>query len=308
LKDLPDAWKKTFDKYGINEVDWDVMRKSLTEHEGINYIDSDKLYASNREAGAKFIAMLHEETRIAIPEPGIEVRAITTQGAALGSYERESISYLTGLKSFTLVSTLNTLRGIGLDNRVLNRKTMAIKHLAFTSIMGAVGVQAMQIASGKDLMDINSTEFLVRATLKGGGFGALGDLSEMFSGDKEKMALTIAGPGLAFLFETFEMLHDGAVVASNTGDKDFDKKLDKFLGKLARFSKKITPGTNLWYAKLAAERFFWDQLEMAANPGANKSYKRYEKRLQKRTGQNLWWPKGTKSPERAPRIADDSDK
>jgi hypothetical protein len=43
-----------------------------------------------------------------------------------------------------------------------------------------------------------------------------------------------------------------------------------------RFAQQITPGNTLWWTKLATQRLLWDQLQAAADPEFENSFRRME--------------------------------
>jgi len=62
------------------------------------------------------------------------------------------------------------------------------------------------------------------------------------------------------------------------------------------------PGASLWQIRLLIERIFVDTLQEWADPEFNKSVRKKENKLRKRTGQEYWWGAGDKKPERSPEI------
>jgi hypothetical protein len=115
------------------------------------------------------------------------------------------------------------------------------------------------------------------------------------------MLSALGGPVALFVVESMGLINNGIPVV--TGDKE----LDAYLSEIARFAETHTPGSNLWYSKLMAQRYFWDQLQLMADPKTAKRYKKYEKRLEKESGQEFYWPRGKTQPKRTPRIAEDKD-
>ena len=71
---------------------------------------------------------------------------------------------------------------------------------------------------------------------------------------------------------------------------------------LVRFAGKYTPGSSLWYARLALERGVLDQLNIMADRKAKSKMGRTVKRYKKQYGQNYWWKPGNLSPARSPNL------
>ena len=82
---------------------------------------------------------------------------------------------------------------------------------------------------------------------------------------------------------------------ADDGDANFGRDF-------ARFVRRYTPGSSLWYARLAADRLMWDQLQALLDPKAATAWRRMEQRAQKDFGQRFWWRPGQTAPNRAPAI------
>jgi hypothetical protein len=65
------------------------------------------------------------------------------------------------------------------------------------------------------------------------------------------------------------------------------------------FLRRYTPGTSLWYTRLAIERNFFDQIQMLVDPGYEESWKARERGRVER-GSPSWWSPGETAPGRAP--------
>src|SRR5438094_1465431 len=63
--------------------------------------------------------------------------------------------------------------------------------------------------------------------------------------------------------------------------------------KVGRFASKYAPGGNLFYSRLAVQRLLWDQLQQAADPDANQSFRRIMQSARKDYGTEFWWRPGT---------------
>jgi len=71
---------------------------------------------------------------------------------------------------------------------------------------------------------------------------------------------------------------------------------------LAQHMKAWTPGSSLWYSKLATDRLIFDNIQMMIDPDYRSSFSRYERRMKKDFGQTFWWGPGDSAPERGPRL------
>ena len=71
---------------------------------------------------------------------------------------------------------------------------------------------------------------------------------------------------------------------------------------LAAHLKAWTPGSSLWYSKLATDRLIFDRIQMMIDPDYRSSFARYERRMKKDFGQTFWWGPGDRLPERGPKL------
>ena len=70
-----------------------------------------------------------------------------------------------------------------------------------------------------------------------------------------------------------------------------------FGSEFTNFIQRYTPGTSLWYMRLAYERLIIDTLEKLLNPNFSRDQRRKENALYKRTGQEYWWSPGELLPQ-----------
>ena len=89
FENLPEKILNGFKVHAVTKADWNQMRPHTFLEEGVEYLDPLKM---PKKTGVKFVAMINAEARKAVPEPGAEVAAIMTGGAAPGTLGRESRS------------------------------------------------------------------------------------------------------------------------------------------------------------------------------------------------------------------------
>jgi hypothetical protein len=65
--------------------------------------------------------------------------------------------------------------------------------------------------------------------------------------------------------------------------------------------KQETPGSSLWYSRLAFERLVADQLQEEIDPKYRQSWRATEARARQQK-QGFWWEPGETSPTRAPKV------
>jgi hypothetical protein len=103
------------------------------------------------------------------------------------------------------------------------------------------------------------------------------------------MAKTATGPVVNFIDDAVQ-LTIGNVMQLASGEKSNAGK------ELAAFIQRYTPGSTLWYTRLAFERLIIDTLERLINPDFDADNRRKERNLKNRTGQEYWWSPGEITP------------
>jgi hypothetical protein len=129
-------------------------------------------------------------------------------------------------------------------------------------------------------------DFYAQAMFKGGGLGIFGDLIQHVNSKDWRDFLTQnAGP-------VFSAVQDvGNVVLS----KNHAKALSQAI-------KNNTPGSTLWYAKLAFQREIIDQMQAMIDPHYRDSAAKMERSAQQHaTG--YWWKPFATEPQRAPQLS-----
>ena len=206
------------------------------------------------------------------------------------------------LRSFALyknfsVTVLNThiARGLALDGVSAKGRYLG-GFIVTATLMGALAMQAKEIAKGRDPVPMDTPEFWGAAMLQGGGLGIFGDF--MFSQTNRfggGLAETVAGPVVG-LANDLRNLTVGNVFQLAQGE-------DANVGReMIDFASRYTPGSSMWYLRLGLERLVTDQVRMMADPDAPARMRRLERRYMNERGQEYWWRPGQTSPDRAPNL------
>lgn len=294
---LPDGIRKTLESYEIDPHQWSVLKGYLKEDRGATFIDIGKLVNYDLDTTAKLMGMIHEETRLAVPESGLETIAISTLGARAGSGAQTIGRLVSNLKSFTISNTLNQLRRMFFDPKVINKTNYAVQLSLLGMFWGGVATDLKELANGKDLPDHTSYDFFVKSARNGFLGLGFGDIVLQLQGsDPIKQWGNYVSAPAALAIST---------IASGTGFiKDlFGDEAGEAIGKAVEDLSSI-PGSNLWYTKLILRRLFWDQLAEMADPGKARDWQKYQRRMKSDTGQEYWWRPGQASPDRLPGVAD----
>ncbi len=284
--DLDETLLAAFNEYGIERADWDAFRRTKTvRHKNAQFADLTK--------GDKFARMVLTETDYAVPTPDARVQAITTGGLARNSIEGQAWRSAMMLKSFpiTLINThwYRAASSVTRGNRVAYMGAM----LATTSVMGAIAMQAKDIAAGREPRPLNedtAVPFLLAAVAQGGGLGIFGDFvfadQNRFGGG---LSATALGPTGELLDKTIGLTL-GNIQQAVKGEET------NVLGEAAQFVKRYSP--TIWQVEVAKGAMF-DQLSLMADPDYEKRLRRIRRNRMKEYGQDYWWRPGEALPEAA---------
>jgi hypothetical protein len=197
-------------------------------------------------------------------------------------------------KNFS-VTVLNThiARGLALDG--VSAKGRYLGGFVVTAtLMGALAMQLKEISKGRDPVEMDTPEFWGAAMLQGGGLGIFGDF--LFSNRNRfggGLAETVGGPVVGAANDILN-LTAGNIFQLVQGE-------DMNLGReMIDFASRYTPGSSMWYTRLAMERLVTDQVRMMLDPDAPARMRRLERRYMNERGQEYWWRPGQTSPDRAP--------
>ena len=72
---------------------------------------------------------------------------------------------------------------------------------------------------------------------------------------------------------------------------------------VVNLARRYTPGSTLWYGRLALDRLVWDQLQDLLDPEAATLWRRQERKQRRDYGTAPWWGRGETAPGRAPDFA-----
>ena len=288
-------------RYKITPDEWELIRatKPIT-HKGAKYWSIENLMKRSDidvKEKNKLVTKVHEmimgELDHAVLMPDFRSQAIATLGArrgGMGELTRTVAMY----KSFpVLMITKQLYRGAAQHG--LGSKTAYIAQLSIgLMVMGAIALQAKEIARGKNPRDMTEPKFWAAAHLQGGGLGIFGDfLHSEQSRFGSSFTKTLAGPGFG-LIDDLTKLSLGNIQELLSG-KDTNISAD-----MIQFLRRYTPGTSIWYLRALYERTILDQLQKLADPKAYKRFRNQMKSRRRDYGQEYWWKPGSITPESAP--------
>jgi len=292
---LEPAFRRFLDRNRIDAPAWERLR-ALPPQDimGGKFFDSS-LAATNRDAQALFEGILHERA-FAVLEPDARIRALTTGGVASGTLVGEMARNVALFKSFSMTMIATHMMRLAtqdasIGSRLLNAAWFFGLHIA----AGAAVVQARQIITGKDPIDMHSPKFWYQSAVQGGGLGFYGDLiANVADGGDRSFASQLAGPVVG-------LGDDIARLARSTVSKEYAGQHGGTVGQAIDLLHRNAPGSNLWFSRLATDRLIWDNLHKAIDPNYAASFARVRDRQIKAYGQQYWFGPGDTVPQRPPR-------
>lgn len=289
---LDDALRRTLERYGFDATEWDRMRASpKTEAGALDPV------AMDRDLGDRLLELLQQESEYAVPSGTIRSRSLligdSRAGTIGGEFRRSSAMFMSfgatlpilhGYRIAQLVRSGAGARGAG----------YALALFLTASLGGALALQSKQLAAGRDPREMKSKEFWGAAALQGGGVGIWGDFLfadvNRFGGSAP---MTAGGPGVQALNDLRDLTIGNLLELIQEGETDLPKDL-------VQFGKRYTPGSNIWYLRLAWERYAEDRLTELADPEAAAAFRRRSRYYERNYGQKYWWRPGEAAPDRAP--------
>lgn len=301
--ELSEPMRNALKRAGLDSDEWNIIRKAkLTDIDGVEFLASEAIQGLNIPQPqrdnllGKYMGMILQESDIAVPTPDARVRAITSlgtqKGTLIGELTRTGIMF----KSFpvTLVTT-HMYRGM-LQADKLDRLSYLGAMFVGTTAIGALALQAKDIAKGKNPRDMSDPKFLAAAAAQGGGLGILGDF---FFSDQNRfggsVVSSLTGPAVG-LVEDAAKLTIGNIQQAVKGEDT------NAAGESIKFITNYLPGGSLWYIRLAVERAIFDQLALAVDPKMARKFKKKIRRQRKDYGSDFWWEPGKAKPEGAPKL------
>jgi hypothetical protein len=286
FNDLDDGLRRAMQTYGITVNDWNRFRKTpLVEFKGATFADM------TQAGGKKFHQMIMSETDFAVPTPDAKVRAITTGGLQRGTISGEAWRSAFLIKSFPITIATTHFYRTAIQATMGQKIGYGAALLATTTVFGGIALQARDIAAGRDPRPMNNPEFFAAALQQGGGLGLMGDFifsdTNRFGGG---IAETIVGP-VGELADTGLKFTHGNIRELIQGEETH------ILGESIDIVERYTP--SIWQIHMFKSSFF-DQLEMMADPDAEKKYRRLMRKRAVEYNQDYWWRPGEPLPRRAP--------
>ena len=296
FSNLNKALKNCLERYNISPEEWLTLKKIdskiTNDFGGAKYLDLIKLAKENQSLADKISNMIFTERDFAVIDSNARTRAIMLQGHKRGTFMGEALRYMSMYKTFPVtvlthhISRLIDINGVG------SKLGYAGGLFAAMTMSGYFTVQAKLLVSGKKPAKADNWNTWVDSMLAGGALGVMGDIffgetRGNFVGDK---LLATAGPGFSLAKDTYDLTVGNVLKAANP------RKKSNFAGDAALFFKRYAAGTNLWYTRLATERYLTDKLQLLADKKTRERFANRERSQRYRYGRGYWWKPGQNKP------------
>lgn len=307
LDDLPPALRGALQRAGLTDAEWRAFTDASTLYKAGN----GATFASpmwwreatdlpRRQADLifdKVQGVIEEQMEYAVPTQSLLARSFVDPAAydmPPGSIPYELMKSGTMFKSFAMSFTTNQVRRIMAQPTVGGRILYGMDMAAGATVMGMFALQLSEIAKGNDPLDMTDPKTWPKAALKGGGFGIVGDLvatgATSWGGGFESYA---SGPIPQLMGDAYDLAFKNAWELATGQETNFVKEF-------ADAGKRYTPGGQLAPIGPAIDRLFWDSLQKALDPDAQKELNRRATARENRDGNAEWWMPGSALPDRAP--------
>lgn len=288
---LNDGLKRVFRRYGIDEKDWAIVKKSeFDDIDGAKYLNLRTLAKEDLDVARKFQNMIFTERDFAVIDSNARTRTFMVGGSKAGTFWGEARRYFAMYKTFPITMLTHHLtRMINTDMGVSKAGYAAALFLPMT-LAGALTVQAKNAVNGKKMQPMDNWKFWAAAATQGGAAGIIGDfLFAEESRTGNSLVATAVGP-IGSLAEDAWKITAGAAKRKMAGDEVAYPS--EVLGVLRRYM----PGNNLLLTKIALERMIFDQVSLGVDPKAKSRFKRIERNLKKNYDNEYWWRPGHAKP------------
>jgi hypothetical protein len=306
--ELDKALQKGLKRYGFNEAQWDMLRKSdLYEFEGSKFLRPEEIRLAAhlgedeaQELSTRFLEMIQTETEFAVPTTTVRGKATligaSQAGTILGEISRSFAMY----KNFA-VTLYHTHIMRALSEATLKGKAGSVGDLVVSSmLMGGLVLQLQEMRKGRDPRAMDTKEFWGAALMQGGGLGIYGDL--LFSNINRYGAGledTLAGPVIN-LINNLKNLTIGNISQASKGEDT------NVASETLKMIQTYFPGSTIWYINLMMQRELWERMQLWIDPNYMDRLNRMQNKYLNETGQEFWWKPGYTAPDRAPEISSET--
>jgi hypothetical protein len=306
---LNPRFRQMFERYGLNEADWNTIRSTeLQKDGGAEWVLPNNI--SDQRLSQRITEMVLTEADFAVPTSSLRIRSAINARLHRGSIPGEFGRTVLLFRGFPM--QLFWMHGRRMLSAGGARGLEYASTLFITStVMGMLAYQLKQIVAGKDPVNMDPTEnpvFLAQSAFQGGGLGIMGDfINSATSRSGQDFWTTMGGPVGGSIDDIRQLIaaryrerypNDPLLKGQNI---DPEKAKSATGRRFRQLIQNNTPGSTLWYARLAFSREVLDQLQSEIDPDYYSSFGRMEKSAQQ-NNTAYWWKPGRQTPERAPKL------
>jgi len=288
--------KNTLNRYGFNDADLaDLSKVKPYDNKGVGFLTSESILNSGLENAEalqrKYMGMILQEAEYAALTPDAAVRA--TFGAdQRGTWKGEFLLSTAMFKSFPL-TIINTHIMRGLNQSTTQGKAAYLTALVLgTGAVASLGLQAKELAAGREPRPMNDWRFFAQSIMLGGGMGIFGDILFADHNRFGQSNTVTAGGVLLSTAEDFIGTAQTGVQMMYKDDVTFGDFASQFLSSAQRLNFLDT-----WQTRLVMERLLFNQLQVLADPKAKAKFARQAASQKRDYGNSYFWPKGEALPE-----------
>jgi hypothetical protein len=252
-------------------------------------------------ATTKLLGLITDESEYASVAPDLYTKTLISGGGQQrGTIGGEGARTMGQFKSFPIAMMSRHMnRMLKEDMSPASRVEYGAMLAVFGTMLGGIALQLKDMSSGKDPRDMTNFKYWAAAFAQGGGLGYVADLVYQLSGGKQsqggvsstaQMASALVGPVIGTAFEFGDLTLGNLGQAARGEDTHFGAEA-------MRLARSNTPFVNLWYAKTVVDHAGYNQLQELLSPGYQR---RVQQRIRKDWGQEMWWPRDSTLPDRAP--------
>lgn len=286
--EVPEALKRVFSLYKIEEADWAAINKAeLSMESGRKYVTTEQIQKVDKAVADKYRRYLADRIDFAYLTPDAKTQATMNQGLQPGTVPGEAIRAFMQLKTFPIAMIQKIVGREMFGYGATSWRDMGAQEMrglatliVGTTIFGYMAMTAKDMMKGKEPRPIDDKRTWIAAAMQGGALGIYGDfLFGQNARNGAGMLATLAGP----LFGKADDLHN---ILSKTakGVEEGEIKAD-VAAKLMRFTVNNLPGNNIFWLRPAMDYAILYEIQEALSPG----YLRRMEARAKRDNEQTYW-------------------
>lgn len=302
-------FRNVLERYGITPAEWDALRTHVQPWEprrGVRFlrpIDAvNQGVANGQILYRKFQGMIYQEARNMVPESTVE-GSVSLKGTTRPDTLLGGIAYSFAMYKNFPMSFIMTYGRLAMTSKTrLGRLGFYAGLGAGMTLVGALGTQLREMSRGRDPLPMDNLAFLGKSFLSGGALSIWGDflfagVNQYGSGPQD----VAAGPLIGMVGDTSQLILGDVFQWANTvGNLSTEGFESTTAAKAVEWARRYTPGSSIWWARLALERAVFDRLQELADPRAYQRWQARQRTQMRERGNAYWWPPGQEEPDRAP--------